>query len=295
MQDSMILQQIQGINWETNFSDITQTQVVQALENGKIILFPELAFHLLPAETQFLSPHYAHPKAKNISFNSHTLALRCGECPELEKLALARMLTRFSDQADHFMRRLFPAYGNALQKGRTSLRVVEIAGRVSSYRKDDTRLHVDAFPATPNQGKRILRIFTNINPVGLPRVWRVGETFAAVVEKFLPKVARQLPLKAFLMHKLKLTKSLRTHYDHIMLQIHNRMKADLDYQKNASQTEIRFAPNTTWIVQTDQVSHAAMSGQHVLEQTFYLPVQAMVTPTLSPLQTLERMTGRQLA
>ncbi len=95
MQESIFLQQIQDANWDADFNDITQTQAVQALENGKIILFPQLAFNLLPAEIKFLSPRYAHPKAKNISFNSHTLALRSGECPEQEKLEAGRHRVRW--------------------------------------------------------------------------------------------------------------------------------------------------------------------------------------------------------
>ena len=35
-----------------------------------------------------------------------------------------------------------------------------------TWRKDDTRLHVDSFPATPSGGRRILRVFSNVNPDG---------------------------------------------------------------------------------------------------------------------------------
>lgn len=44
-------------------------------------------------------------------------------------------------------------------------------------RADDRRLHVDAFPTRPNYGERILRVFANVNPAGVPRAWRVGEPF----------------------------------------------------------------------------------------------------------------------
>jgi hypothetical protein len=43
------------------------------------------------------------------------------------------------------------------------------------------------------------------------------------------------------------------------------------------------------------VSHAAMSGQYQLEQTFYLPVAAMIDAGGSPLRILERLTNRRLA
>jgi hypothetical protein len=38
-------------------------------------------------------------------------------------------------------------------------------------------MHVDNFPSTPTRGKRILRVFTNVNPSGRARVWRMGEPF----------------------------------------------------------------------------------------------------------------------
>jgi len=289
-----VLKELTPNTWHTPYATKMQEEAVTALENGSILYFPRLAFQLLPYEKELLSPIFADPKAKNISFNRRTNILCCAPCPKEHCSRLKAMLLRFSEQAEQLIRRLLVPYVSTLQPGRTSFRPVEIAGRVSSYRKDDTRLHVDAFPATPNQGWRILRVFSNINPTGQARHWRVGEPFVEVAKRFLPLVRRQWPGSATLLQWLKITKSKRTLYDHIMLQIHDRMKADLSYQANASQQDIYFAPDTSWIVQTDHVSHAAMAGQYVLEQTFYLPVSAMLNPALSPLHVLEKLTGRTL-
>jgi len=79
-----------------------------------------------------------------------------------------------------------------------------------------------------------------------------------------------------------------------MLRLHDRMKADLTYQSEAVQRLYEFPTGSTWIVFTDQVSHAAMSGQYALEQTFHLPVHAMLDPSQSPLRILERLLGQQL-
>ena len=62
------------------------------------------------------------------------------------------------------------------------------SGRAVSWRKDDSRLHVDAFPSRPNHGERILRVFCNVNPHGEDRVWRVGEPFEAMARTLLPRV-----------------------------------------------------------------------------------------------------------
>jgi hypothetical protein len=40
--------------------------------------------------------------------------------------------------------------------------------------------------------------------------------------------------------------------------------------------------------------HAAVSGQHMLEQTIHLPLVALYEPGNSPLAVLERLCGRQL-
>jgi len=46
---------------------------------------------------------------------------------------------------------------------------------------------------------------------------------------------------------------------------------------------------------SDQVLHAAMNGQFVMEETLMLPVSGMRAPESSPLRVLERMTGHPLA
>jgi hypothetical protein len=73
------------------------------------------------------------------------------------------------------------------------------------------------------------------------------------------------------------------------------MKEDTSYQQQAPQTAFDFPAGSTWAVFTDSVSHAAMAGQYQLEQTFLLPVDAMLDEQQSPLRILERLKGRRLA
>jgi hypothetical protein len=166
--------------------------------------------------------------------------------------------------------------------------------RKTSWRKDDSRLHVDAFPSRPTQGERILRLFVNIHPDGSPRVWRVGEPFEDLCQRMLPRLSRPWPGSAWGMALLGITKSRRTEYDHLMLGLHDEMKRDTDYQRDCPQVRFDFPPGSTWICFSDQTSHAAMSGQYMLEQTFHLPMSSMYLPELSPLRVLERLTGRKL-
>ena len=189
---------------------------------------------------------------------------------------------------------MLPDYRDRIEIGRTSFRPIEIAGRSSSWRKDDTRLHVDSFPATPVHGRRILRVFSNVNPYGKARSWRIGDDFESVARLFAGRLRVPWPGSATLFHLLRLTKSPRSAYDALMLQLHDLMKSDTEYQAAAPQTPFEFPPGSTWMAFTDQVSHAAMAGQFQLEQTFLLPIDGMLDPQRSPLRILERLVGRRL-
>ena len=102
-------------------------------------------------------------------------------------------------------------------------------------------MHVDAFPSRPNYGERILRVFTNVNPDGAPRVWRVGEPFEDMAKRFLPRIKPQMPGAAWLMNLLHVTKSPRSEYDHLMLHLHDAMKADHRVSEvDAAQETCRF-------------------------------------------------------
>jgi hypothetical protein len=289
-----ILQTFSNKHWHAAFNPEQQTRATNAVENGRILYFPQLSFSLEKDEKKLLSPSYVDAKSKNISFDFHTQKIRGAKATPDELQALKNLLNRFSHHAKSLIHHLFPHYHGSLIQARTSLRTIEISNRKTSPRKDDRRLHVDAFPANPNHGLRILRVFSNINPEGRDRIWRTGESFENVALRFLPTVPKPFPGTARVLYKLGITKKYRTEYDHIMLHIHDKMKADDVYQKEVKQSHLSFPPNSSWIVKTDSVSHAAMSGQHLLEQTFYLPVSAMLDENRSPLRILEKIKKRPL-
>jgi hypothetical protein len=122
----------------------------------------------------------------------------------------------------------------------------------------------------------------------------VGEPFEDMAKRFLPAIKAQAPGSAWLMNLLHITKTKRSEYDHLMLHLHDAMKADLDYQKSSPQETMPFPPGCVWICFSDQASHAVMSGQFMMEQTFFLPVKAMARPDHAPLGILERLKGRAL-
>src|SRR5262249_28352540 len=122
---------------------------------------------------------------------------------------------------------------------------------VTSWRKDDARLHVDSFPATPSGGRRILRLFTNVNPSGRPRSWRVGDRFEAVAERFAGRLRLPFPGTSWLLALAKVTKTRRSNYDALMLQLHDLMKGDEDFQARSPQTTVDFPSGSTWMAFTD--------------------------------------------
>ena len=278
-------------HWDARASPAQQETALQALEDGRVIVLPDLAFPLQKEEYPLLNGTAG--SAKNISWDP-ARGVR-GQGDAHDAALLAALMQRYAHHTRSLLASLLPRYLPHLQQGKGSFRPVEIAGRVTSWRKDDTRLHVDSFPSSPTQGRRILRVFTNIHPRDAPRVWKLGAPFEQVAQHFLPLAKRPQPVLAALLHRLHVTKSRRTPYDHYMLQLHDAMKADLAYQAQVEQQTHAFAPGQTWIVYSDAVSHAALRGQHALEQTWLLPVRAMAAPDKSPLAILERQLRRPLA
>ncbi|MGR9108650.1 MAG: Kdo hydroxylase family protein [Gammaproteobacteria bacterium] len=279
-------------DWREPCPGSMQAAALSALEDGSVLFFPQLGFGLSDQEAGFLTPTTGS-KRKNISLDL------CGTLigtalKDREAESLKAMMQRFAECTRALLLNLFPRFSDRVEMARTSFRPVEIIGRSTSWRKDDTRLHVDSFPSMPVHGNRILRVFSNINPSGQPRAWRIGEPFERVASRFLPSLAAPAWGSSELLRFLRVTKIRRSPYDHFMLQLHDQMKADFEYQSSANQILFNFPPGSSWIVFTDQVSHAAMAGQYLLEQTFYLPVASMADPAKSPLRILERLTGRKL-
>jgi hypothetical protein len=279
--------------WDQQCSAVDQALALQALEQGSVLFFPQLRFPMDEPEGRLLSPTIA-ATSKNVSLDCSSGTLRGSSAGEAELRLLRSMMQRFATFSGALLHNLLPRYKPGLVQGRTSFRPVEIAGRSTSWRKDDTRLHVDSFPASPVRDKRILRVFSNVNPHGQSRTWRLGEAFESAARRHLPAPRGPVWGVSQLLGLLGITKGRRSAYDHFMLQLHDRMKADLDYQSTVDQIVFEFHAGSAWIAFTDQVSHAATRGQYALEQTYYLPVTCMLDPSQAPLRILQRLAGREL-
>lgn len=286
-----VLETIEIKSWIGPFKAELCSRARGALESGKVLFFPDLAFRVAEDEQAFLSPRVTDGRSKNISFDHTRGKLQGMAVTGDEETRLAAMIARFGEGAAGVVGDLL-GYRN-VERARTSFRPVEIEGRSYSPTNDDRLLHVDAFPSRPMNGRRILRFFSNVAPERA-RNWNVGEPFEPFAAKFLPRVRAPLPGQSWLFEKLGVTHGRRGRYDEVMLSLHDVCKLDRDYQTNGPHESVSFPPGSSWMVFTDQVLHAALGGAMALEQTFHFDVAEMAEPARSPLRVLERLSGRVL-
>jgi len=270
-----------------------QSQWVKDLEDGKVLYIENLKFSIATHEKKFFTPAILNKNSRNISLDSRG-NLKGANGSEKEIKELSTMIARFRNEASALIFSAFPKYKDHLKLAPTSFRPMEVKSRVTSWRADDKRLHVDAFPSRPNYGERILRVFINVNPEKKPRVWRIGEPFEDIAKRYIHAIKPYSYLQAKIIDVLGITKSFRSKYDHLMLGLHDAMKSDMKYQKNSPQITMPFKPGTVWICFSDQAAHAVMSGQFMMEQTFHLPPSKQYFKKKSPLEVLRRLTGEKL-
>jgi len=266
----------------------------EALEAGEILFLPSYGFSVPESYQPLFSSPILQRGSKNVSYSPTTGKL-FGTASRGQSLSiLEEMMKRFAHFAQKTVTRLLPIYRTGLVRARTSFRPIEIESRPMPWRKDDKRLHIDAFRSSPIQGNRILRLFCNVNPADQTHLWRIGEPFEQTAGRFLPSIKPPFPFSSAALMLTSTTKSRRTFYDHIMLCLQDRMKRDQRYQEEAEQVKVEFPAGSTWLAFTDQVPHAVMRGQYQLEQTFLLDISRLHDQSTSPLHVLERLAGRRL-
>lgn len=276
----------------------------QLLERGEILFFPQPPFDF-PADDQnfLLAQQWAELRMhKNVSYRPADDVLRGVSGNSSTTARIHSVLRNYSRQVVGFLSNFLSPYSDKWMLDFASFRPFEEDGRDLPLHKRNDLLHVDAFPTRPTRGGRILRVFTNLNPVK-PRVWQVTGPF----ESFAKELAEGAGLRtiaegdSFISRtvqdwgaKLGIRGMGRTPYDAFMLKFHDYLKENSPFQANSPKVRIEFPPLSTWIVYTDGVAHAVMSGQYALEQTFLIPANALVTPEQAPYRILENIAGRPL-
>ena len=277
--------------------------LAEQLELGHILYFPESPFLLAPEDRAFLLAQRQTEAGyhKNIAYRPlEDRMTGTGNLAAADAARLRGILRSYSDWASRCVEALLPAYSGALKKDFASYRPIEEHGRQARVTARNDLAHVDAFPTRPTHGDRILRVFTNINPQR-GRVWVTSETFEGLAERFARQVGIPPAPGPASQSFVRLARALglrqwdRAPYDAFMLRFHDFLKQNSDFQQNCAKQRWEFPPGSAWICYTDMVSHAVLSGQYALEQTFIVALSAMLLPEKSPIRILERLCGHVLA
>lgn len=278
-------------------------QYCAQLEAGKILYFPAPPFDLPPSAVEFLiSLKPADSRLhKNISYRPESDVLR-GLADDANKPRVHEIMRNYAAAVREFVESFLAPYAGRFEVDYASFRPLEEEGRDLSLHKRNDLLHVDAFPSRPTRGGRILRVFTNVNPAQ-DRVWVVAERFPELASRFardagLPKYVNPSAWSGIKrgLGRVGLPVPDRAPYDEFMLHFHDWLKENSDFQSAKEGKErVSFPPLATWLVYTDGVPHAALSGQFAMEQTFIVPVEALVAPEVAPIRVLEKLAGRAMS
>jgi hypothetical protein len=278
----------------------------QELEEGNILFFPTCPFEFPKNELEFLlaQKQSAAANRKNIAYKPQLDKITNFERSSTQQeMRLLEIMRQFSKRTIHFLSQLLSPYAEKWHLDYASFRPFQEKGRQLRIRARNDLLHVDSFPTRPTHGARIFRFFININPHE-SRYWTTTEPFAKLASQFGGKANMPFPaglnssvaermtrMSKKLAHRLGLPIVLRSPYDVFMLNLHNFLKENEEFQRTCPKDYWEFPPNSCWAVYTDQVSHAATAGQYALEQTLIIPRSALVNPEKSPVSVLEKLTG----
>ncbi|HEV2351737.1 MAG TPA: Kdo hydroxylase family protein [Terriglobia bacterium] len=281
----------------------------EQLEEGNILFFAKTPFSFPESDRAFLLSQRQSGAAyhKNIAYRTQEDRLTgLVKNSERDEAVLRAIMRSYSQRVTEFVSELLPAYAGAMRPDFASFRPQEEHGRQLRVNARNDLLHFDSFPTRPTNGDRILRVFTNINPTE-PRVWLTTDTFDTLAERFaganrppglFPKQANGVSAirRSFLrvVRAVGIPVRPASAYDDFMHRFHNFLKHNAEFQQSCPKARWEFPPNSSWIALTDMVSHAVLSGQFALEQTYIVSRSALTLPRKAPVNVLERLCGSAL-
>lgn len=287
------------------FSNKVEEKYCAELEAGNILFFPKTPFDFPQDEIDFLlgQKQTGSKNRKNIAYKPKLDKITNVDKNSSEYQKFLSIMRSYSAKVEEVLSKLVQPYSNYLIKDYASFRPFQEKGRDLRIRARNDLLHVDAFPTRPMHGKRILRFFTNINPKE-SRKWITSSCFKELALKYAGSQSLPFPKQVSFSIKERLTKlmkkranslglsiPLRSPYDDFMLRMHHFLKQNDDFQNSCIKDHWEFPPNSCWMVFTDLVTHAALSGQYALEQTFLVENNGLIRPENAPVNILERLMG----
>jgi len=273
------------------------------LERGNILYWPETPFALSAEDREALrsSGLSSSSRHKNIAYRPAEDKLTGFDAAAVADPEKLRAVMRsYSERALALLWKLLPRYMEHARIDFASFRPLEEEGRDLPTKKRNDLLHVDAFPTRPTRGAMILRFFTNIHPTK-PRVWMTSDPMAALAPAYasgagLGDVAKHP--RGSVANRFAAVfggvEARRSAYDRFMLRFHDYLKFNSEYQKTCAKYRFEFPPGSSWMVFTDVVPHAVLSGQYALEQTVIVSRESLAAPENAPIEILQGLCGRQL-
>jgi hypothetical protein len=285
--------------------DYGSSSIVEKLERGNVLLFPQTPFEISLADREaLLGAGQADGNFhKNIAYRPASGKLTgVGKTKRGEGVKIREAIANYSRNAVRLLGEVLAPYRTAWRTDYTSFRSIEEEGRVLPLKKRNDLLHTDAFPTRPTNGGLILRIFSNINP-SKSRDWITSEPFADLANKYaedagLSRIAANSEsTKRKFIHAVRsigLPVVDRSPYDEFMLGFHDYLKMNEKYQSTTAKFRFHFPPGSTWVVFTDVVPHAVMAGRYALEQTMIVSRDSLLKKECAPASILENLSGRKL-
>jgi hypothetical protein len=276
------------------------------LEQGNIVQFLPNPIELPDAAEleQLRNELPKQLKLKNVSYHPEGDQVK-GLDPDSPVAELAyRVLKNHRDQVTAFLQTVMPTLAAGMRVGTCSFRPMQEQGRNLSAHASNELVHLDAGAYGATNGDRLLRFFVNVNPVE-DRVWCTKGSMPELLDRFgrqaglvpggigslergITDRMRSSLLQGIAQLGLPLATVLDSSpYDRVMRRFHNFMKDNPAFQADpVGHQEFRFAPYSAWMVFTDMVSHACLSGQHALIYTAVVPLANCRHPEMAPINIL---------
>ena len=283
-------------------------ELSDSLERGSIVFFPQCPL-TLPGEDDLQFFREELPKRlklKNISYHPEDGSMRGLDTNDSKLVERVKKVLKFtSDEIAEFLTRSAPRLTKNWTVGTCSFRPIEEHGRNLSSHASNELIHVDAGAYGATHGDRILRFFVNTNPIE-DRVWATKGAFPNLLDDHGEDAQlgfrnagssylRKKPLDHLRSGLINLAARgvpvLRvldsSPYDRTMRKFHNYMKDSPSFQQQQQgHQEFHFPPLSAWMVYTDMVSHACLSGQHAFVHTSLVPLENCHMPEMAPINLL---------
>ena len=289
---------------------LSEDEISDSLEQGAVVFFPESPVPL-PSKDDLIFIRQELPKLlrlKNISYHPESGKIRGLSSEDSEVVErVNRILVSVSDNIAIFLNETAPRLTHNWTVGTCSFRPIEEQGRNLSAHASNELIHVDAGAYGATNGDRILRFFINVNPEE-DRVWATKGNFPELCQRYAgdaglgcadsnPGQLTKGPLDhlrtgfinllAMGLPELKVLDS--SPYDREMRKFHNFMKDTPAFQQETEgHEEFRFPPFSAWMVFTDMVSHASLSGQFAFVHTSIVRLENCHLPELAPINILRQ-------